>query len=204
MVFDPGEMEQAEVYKLMIGTIVPRPIAFISSLNTEGQANLAPFSFFNGVTSKPALVTTSIIRRKGEKKDTARNILDTKEYVINVVTEEILAQCNLASGDWPPEVDEFDVTGLTKVPSDLVKPPGVAESPIRMECRLYDWKEYGDAPQSAFLFVGEVLRWHIANEVMDGTRVDAKKVGFVGRLGGPLYATLGEILRHERPKQSPD
>ena len=141
--FDPPQESVQNIYKLMIGAIVPRPIAFVSSLDVRGVRNLAPFSFFNGVSADPPVVLfCASVRREdpqrgvGPHKDTLLNVIATREFVINVVTESIAEKMNLTSAQVPPDVDEFELSGLTPLPSELVKPPRVAESPVQMECRL--------------------------------------------------------------------
>ncbi len=150
MTIDPSTTETLNVYKLMIGSIVPRPIAFVSTVSQDGIRNLAPFSFFTGVSANPPIICFCPMRREGAhpRKDTLRNISDTREFVVNVVSEEIAQQMNITSGEYPPEVDEFELAGLTPIPSDLVKPPRVAEAHVHMECRLYLWMEIGALPLS--------------------------------------------------------
>ena len=140
--FDPAAHPHRQIYKLMTGIIVPRPIALVSTVDAEGIANLAPFSFFAGVGSAPPTVLFCPVLRPasthkaGERKDTLRNVEETREFVINVVSEAIAAQTNLTAAEVDPEVDEFDLSGLTPQASEVVKPPRVAESPAQMECKL--------------------------------------------------------------------
>ena len=141
--FDPAREPVQNIYKLMIGAIVPRPIAFVSSLDEHGVRNLAPFSYFTAVSADPPVVLfcPSVRRDDPQRglvahKDTLLNVIATREFVINVVTDALVEEMNLTSAQVPPEVDEFDLAGLTPLPSELVKPPRVAESPVQMECRL--------------------------------------------------------------------
>src|SRR5438093_12455328 len=137
MIVDPKTVTPGAMYRLMISVIVPRPIAFVSTADASGGTNAAPFSYFVPLASEPPLLGISINHRAGEPKDTLRNLRETGEFVVNVVSEELLEHIVHASGDWPPETSEIQLTGLTPVPSDLVRPPGIGESPVRMECRLY-------------------------------------------------------------------
>jgi len=199
---DPGSTDVRDIYSLMTGAIVPRPIAFVSTVNAGGARNLAPFSFFTGVSADPPVVCFSPLRRAsdGSRKDTLRNIEATGEFVVNVVPEEIAQQMNACSPEFPPEVDEFEISGLTAVASDLVKPPRVGESKISMECRLIRIVEVSDKPLGGSLVIGEVLRFHIAGEIADGFRIDADKLRAIGRMGGPDYVRTADRFVMIRPK----
>ncbi len=201
MIVNPDEHLPKDIYKLMIGAIVPRPIAFVSTISAAGVRNLAPFSFFTGVGSNPPAVCFCPARREsdGARKDTLRNVLETGEFVVNVVSEEIAAQMNMCAADFEPEIDEFEIAGLTSVPSDLVKPPRVGESPIQMECRLLQTVEICDQPLGATLVIGRVLRFHIADELFDDFRIDPDKLRAVGRMGGPTYTRTLDRFSLPRP-----
>lgn len=196
MILDPARLSSREMYAFMIGAIVPRPIAFVSTVGVSGRFNVAPFSYFNAISSAPPLIGISINRRSDGPKDTLRNIQDTGEFVVNVVSEALFERMVDTSGDWPVDVDEFEVTGLTPVPSDLVRPPRVAESPVQMECRLHRGIEFG----TTTLVVGEILRAHAADEVIAGGRIDPLKLRPVGRLGGNGYSIVSDVLERARPK----
>jgi len=187
------------MYHFMIGIVVPRPIAFISTVKSGGGFNVAPFSYFNAITNRPPLVGVSINRRAGVPKDTLRNIQESGDFVVNVVNEPLLELMVKASGDWPEAVDEFELTGLTPVKSDLVRSPRVGESPASLECRLFRLIELGDS----FFTVGEIVRAHVADEVLTEGRVDVLKLRPVGRLGGDGYSIVREVVRHQRPKVGP-
>jgi flavin reductase (DIM6/NTAB) family NADH-FMN oxidoreductase RutF len=145
---DIAAMGSTDVYKLLVGSVVPRPIAFVSTLSADGVPNLAPFSFFNVLAPDPPIVHVSVGRRAdGSHKDTAANATQTGELVINVVNEDLAERMNLASGEWPPEVNEFGVAGLTPLPSRRVRPARVAESPIQMECHLERVITLGEGPR---------------------------------------------------------
>ena len=200
MIIDPEETSIRDVYKLMIGSILPRPIAFVSTTSSEGILNLAPFSFFTGITSQPPTVCFSPGRRPtdGAKKDTLNNIQTTGEFVINVVTEAIAEQMNEAATDFPPEIDEFEQTGLTPVPSKVVTPPRVKESPINLECKLHQVIEIGPkGPGGGALVIGEIVMFHVADELVRDGRIDTSALKPIGRLAGQEYTTLGR--RHRFP-----
>jgi flavin reductase (DIM6/NTAB) family NADH-FMN oxidoreductase RutF len=204
--FDPAHESAQNIYKLMIGAIVPRPIAFVSSLDARGVRNLAPFSFFNGVSADPPVVLfcTSVRREDakrgiGAHKDTLLNVIATREFVVNIVTEAIAEKMNLTSAQVPPDVDEFELAGLTPLPSELVKPPRVAESPVHMECRLRQIIEVSDRPQGSAIVLGDVLRFHVREDVVDNYRIDADRLAAIGRMGGPTYTRTRDRFDLKRP-----
>ncbi len=197
MIFEPEELKTKEVYKLMIGSIVPRPIALVSSVSAEGRQNVAPFSFFTGVASNPPTIAISTARkgRSGDKKDTRRNIEDTGEFVINIVTEDIAEAMHQSSSEYPPEVSEFEAVGLTPIPSQKVRAPRVNESPVQFECRLHQIVEIGEGGAgSASLIIAEIVLFHFEDTLVDQFRVDLGKLKPVGRLAGNDYTTLGKIF----------
>jgi flavin reductase (DIM6/NTAB) family NADH-FMN oxidoreductase RutF len=201
MILDPAGMSVRERYFLLIGSIVPRPIAFVSTVNAAGAPNVAPMSFFNGVSSTPPVVSVSLASRRGTKKDTLRNIEETGEFVVNIVDEAIVERVNLASGDYPPEVSEFDVTGLTPEPSRIVRPPRVAESPISLECKLVQAVPVGVDPHRTVLVLGEVLLFHVREGLLlENNHVDAEALRAVGKMGGPGYCRTRDRFSLERPK----
>ena len=186
----------------MIGAIVPRPIAFVSTVSPEGVRNLAPFSFFTGISANPPVICFCPMRRSGEfaQKDTLYNITRTREFVVNVVSEEFAEKMNICSGDYPPEVDEFEAAGLTPLASDLVRPPRVAESHVQMECKLYLTVEIGSQPGSGNLVLGEILRMHVDDRVVTDYRIDPDKLRAIGRMGGNFYTRTGDRFEMIRPK----
>lgn len=199
-VIDPSSLPRRDAYYFMISALIPRPIAFVSTVGKDGVMNCAPFSFFMGVTSDPPTLAVSIGSRKGVPKDSARNILDTGEFAVNIVVDAIAEKMNLASGEYPPDVSEFAVTGLTPVASDLIKAPRIAESPISMECRLVHHVDVGNA-LNAVVF-GEILRYHVRADVLDetGKLVDPMKLHAIGRLGPDMYTRVNNVFVMERPK----
>jgi flavin reductase (DIM6/NTAB) family NADH-FMN oxidoreductase RutF len=202
LVIDPKEAGQQNVYKIMIGAILPRPIAFVSTISPDGIRNLAPFSFFTGICSNPPTICFCPTARRGPdpRKDTLRNINETREFVVNVVSEEIADKMNITSADFPAEVDEFEAAGLTAIPSDLVKPPRVAESHVQMECRLYLAIEISELPGGGSIVLGEVLRFHVDDGYMEDFRIDPDKLRAIGRMGGNSYTRTRDRFDIARPK----
>jgi len=182
-----GEAEQKLVSKLIFNTVVPRPIAWITTLSKEGVVNLAPFSFYNAITTKPPLIIVSIGKRKdGSLKDTARNIRETGEFVINVVSKDFLEKMHISGKDFPPEVSEAEELGIELEPSALIKPPRVKGVPAALECRLKEIIEIGDTPMD--LVIGEVVAIHYKKELLETQK------GIVGRLGGKRYFVVDEEI----------
>jgi len=198
MILDPQSVPTPDLYRFLISAIVPRPIAFVSTTSAGGHVNLAPFSYFNAVSSRPPLVSISINDRADDPKDTLRNIRETREFVVNVVTESILDAMVRTAGEWPADVSEFGPSGLTPAPSERVRPPYVAESPLQLECVLHREIALGNS----FLVVGEVVLARVRDEMLTDGRVDPAKLAPVGRLGGELYAPLGPVLKRSRPRVS--
>lgn len=199
---DIGAIPPAEAYALLTGCVIPRPIAFVSSLSKAGVANLAPFSFFNaGGAHPPSVVFMPVTSGTNRDKDTLHNVRDTGEYVIHLVPWSLREKMNQASADYPPDVDEFVEAGFTKVASTKVKPWRAAECPIALECKLYKIVEHGDGPYHANYVIGEVVYLHVAEAVLTNGRVDAAKVDVVARLGGPNYTrvTQESIFGMPRP-----
>jgi flavin reductase (DIM6/NTAB) family NADH-FMN oxidoreductase RutF len=199
MILDPKAISVGAMYRFMISVVVPRPIAFVSTVNREGRFNAAPFSYFTALTSDPPLIAISISLRSGGPKDTLRNIRETGDFVVNAATEEMAGRIVQASGDWPEEVDELALTGLTPAPADLVRSPRVAESPVNLECRFDREIELG----RAFLVVGEIVRAHVSDTVLTEGRVDIAKLKPLGRLGGDGYTAVREDFHLPRPRVRP-
>jgi len=202
---DPAQHPHRQVYKLMIGIIVPRPIALVSTVDRAGVRNLAPFSFFNGVGSNPPTVLFCPTLRAVEelrdgKKDTLRNVEETGEFVVNVVSDAISAAANAASAEVPPEVDEFDLSGLTPVTSEVVRAPRVAESPAQMECRLLQVVYTRRAPGGGVVVLGEIVRFHIREDLFDDFRVDPAGLDAVGRMAGNTWVRTCDRMELIRPK----
>lgn len=188
-------------YQLLISCVVPRPIAFVTTLSPSGVVNLAPFSFFNGVGGNPLAVMFSPCNgRTGKPKDTVVNLRHLGEFVVNVVPHAIAEAMNETSFEFPPDVSELEACGFTALPSVHVKPPRVAESPVHMECRLIQIVPVGTGPLAANVCIGEVLCFHVANGFLspEGT-VDIEKLDAVGRMGGEWYSFTRERFRLPRP-----
>ncbi len=191
MKIDLANLRQRDLHHLLTSAVVPRPIAWISTTGEDGTFNLAPFSAYCPVSIKPAMVGFSIApTRDGHKKDTLRNMESTKGFVINVVTENLAEPMNVTSATYPPDVDEFKKAGLTPLPADLVKAPMVGESPINLECRLYQILEFGEAPATSYFVIGEVLRIHVHDELYDDGAIQMSKLKTIGRLGGGIGSDM--------------
>lgn len=201
MTINPHDHTPANIYKLMVGAIVPRPIAFVSSVSTEGILNLAPFSFFTAISANPPVICFSpMVRGSGGcSKDTLRNIEETREFVVNVVSEDFAQQMNACSADFPPAVDEFAVSGLTPLPSELVRPPRVKESRIHMECRTLFVVHVSAKPLGGSLVIGEVLRFHVDDAILSDYKIDPDHLHAIGRMGGPTYSRTTDRFDMPRP-----
>ncbi len=196
-------MTSSALYDVLVSTVQPRPIAFVSSVSKTGERNLAPFSFFMvGGTNPPSLVYCPTLNRRGEPKDSLRNVLETGEYVVNLVDRAIAEAMNATSPEFPANVDEWSYSGLTPVPSDKVAPERVAESPVQFECKLFKVVEHGDGPSAANYVIGEIVRIHLRPEVWKDGRIVREEVRLVSRLGGSEYLDLDamEIFTMVRPK----
>jgi len=201
MTIDPGHASPNDIYRLMIGAIVPRPIAFVSTLSPDGVRNLAPFSFFTAVSANPPVICFSPMVRGGAipRKDTLVNIEATGEFVVNVVSEEIIRQVNISSAEYPPEIDEFVESGLTPIASDLVKPPRVKESRVNMECKLVQVVHISAKPLGGSLVLGEVVRFHVDQSLFENDLIDPDKLHPIGRMGGPTYTRTTDRFNLDRP-----
>ncbi|HUK55552.1 MAG TPA: flavin reductase family protein [Nitrospiria bacterium] len=198
MEIDPQQLNPSQAYDLMISIIVPRPIAFISTLNTEGLPNAAPFSFFNGVSTDPPMVAISIARRGQEKKGTLRNIEDSGEFVVNAVDENLAEGMNRAAGNYPRSTNKFEVAGLTAKPSVKVKPPRIGESPISLECRLVQVMPLPESKDA--LVIGRVVYIHLNDALWRDGSVDPARLRAIGRLGQSNYCRVRDTFRLDRPQ----
>lgn len=199
---DPNTISERENYKFLIGSIIPRPIAFVTSLSEEGVLNGAPFSYFNIVSSNPPMVSVSIQRSKGNQKDTARNILKKKEFVIHIVDEHNVEQINQTAATLTPSESEIELAKLTPIESSKITVSGIKEAKVRLECVLEHALELGDTiaqPGCDFL-IGRVVQYHIEEDIYEEGRIDPRGLGAVSRLAGNDYAKIGEIFTKERPK----
>ena len=190
MIYDPAEHPFSETHKLMIGSIVPRPIALVSTISIDGINNLAPFSYFNGVCSKPPTIMFAPARRgwDGKEKDTLINIRNTKEFSINIVSENIGEKMVKCSTDYEKEVDEYSKSGLSPLSSKKIKPPIVSESKISLECILNQIVQIGkEDAGSGFIVIGTIVLFHINDEVYDNGRIILDKLQPLGRVAGNGY-----------------
>ena len=201
MFFDVSMLSSRDAYRLMIGSVLPRPIAWVSTVSAAGQGNLAPFSFFTAITSAPPTICFSTSHRGGGPKDTLRNVREVGEFVVNVVDEGVAEAMNLTSEEAPPEIDELPAAKLTAAPSRLVRPHGVAEAPIRMECRLDRLVEVGREPDGATLVLGEIVAWHVRDELFDAERMRIRidRLNAIGRLAGDWYTRTRDQFEMVRP-----
>ena len=206
MILDPNEIPFQETHKLMIGSIIPRPIAFVSTQSNNGKNNVAPFSYFNGVCSKPPTIMFAPARRgwNGEEKDTLINIRDTEEFVVNIVSESFAEKMVMCATDFDSDVDEFEISGLTPTNSQKIKPPRVAEAKISFECKLNQIVEIGDGTAgSGFVVIGTIVLFHIDDGIYDNGRILTDKLEPLGRLAGNWYTRSTDTLKIDR-KVKPD
>ena len=206
MIFDPNKIPFQETHKLMIGSIIPRPIAFVSTRSKDGKNNVAPFSYFNGVCSKPPTIMFAPARRgwDGDEKDTLINIRDTKEFVVNIVSESFAEKMVMCATDFDSDVDEFEISGLTPTNSQKIKPPRVGEAKISFECKLNQIVEIGDGTAgSGFVVIGTIVLFHIDDGIYDNGRILTDKLEPLGRLAGNWYTRSTDTLKIDR-KVKPD
>jgi flavin reductase (DIM6/NTAB) family NADH-FMN oxidoreductase RutF len=194
--FDPAVTDQRAVYRLLIGSVVPRPIGWASTVSASGVPNLAPFSFFTVVCVAPPMVSLTIMpKTDGSEKHTLKNVRATGEFCFNVVTQPVWRQMVDSANGFPEDDSEFAETGLTPIASVKVKPPRVKEAPIHFECKLDRVLELG--PKRQALVIGEVVYIHVDPTCMTDGYIDMRKLDPVGRLNGFFYATLGDILERQ-------
>lgn len=193
---NPNEQTRKENYKMLSGCVIPRPIAFITTKNGEGIVNAAPFSFFNVLTAQPPLIGVSVGRRNGEvTKHTAKNILESKEFVVHIVDESFLEQVNQSAAEYPSDVSEVEETNLQLVESKKITTPGIQEAKIRMECVLNQVVTLGDEEeQTSDLIIGEVVMVYADEKVYEDGNILVDQLDPIGRLAGANYSKLGETI----------
>lgn len=199
----PDSLEWRDAYKLLIGSILPRPIAFVSTIDEKGIANAAPFSFFTAICAEPMLICFSPMRRgtDGAKKDTLVNIENTKQFVINIVSEDMAKQINDCAAEYAPEVDEIEQVGLIKEPSFKVNVPRIKESLVHLECELYQILDFGDKPGAGSLVIGKVVNVQVADQLFSKGRIDTTILQPIGRMAGNSYTNpLGKTFDMIRPE----
>ncbi|MFI5371362.1 MAG: flavin reductase family protein [Candidatus Eisenbacteria bacterium] len=195
MILDLDQLPARERHQLLIGTVVPRPIAFVSTIGAGGH-NVAPFSYFALIATTPPLLGVSIGLRRGAPKDTLRNVRETGDFVVNVVDEAMIRQVVQASGEWPYGEDEFAIAGLTPVGSERVRSPRVAESPVSYECTVERIVDF----DATSLVVGRIVRAHVRDDLFHDGRVDPARLRPVSRLGAEDYAPVREVFALARPR----
>lgn len=198
---DPQQLTERENYKLMIGSIIPRPIAFVTSLTKEGILNGAPFSYFNIVTANPPMISISVQRRNGDRKDTSRNIMEKKEFVVHIVDETNVEQINETAATLSSKESEIEKAKLTEIPSDVIETPGIQEAKVRFECELEKIIELGNSDEvTTDLIIGKIVKMHFDESVYNEGKIVYRELNAVSRLAGSDYAKIGEIFTKTRPK----
>ena len=204
MKIDPVNLTVRERLIFMGSVVVPRPIAWITSVGSSGVVNLAPYSLFNIISYEPVpMIFVSPHRNDYGKqvriKDTLRNIEETKEFVVNMVTEETAEAMNISAGPYPPEVSEVTLTGLTTVPSDIVQPPRIAESPVNLECRVAQIMNFGEDISAVSMVLAEILRVHVRDELYSNGMVDVSALHVIARMGYNKYTRTRDIFEMKAP-----
>jgi flavin reductase (DIM6/NTAB) family NADH-FMN oxidoreductase RutF len=208
MDFNVADLSHREFYNIMLSSVAPRPIAWVSTLSAAGQPNLAPFSFFIAISSKPPLLAFAPglrIRKdgeapRGETKDTLRNVRETGEFVVNVVTYDLAEAMNLTSGEYDATVNEFELAGLTPSPSQRVKPPRVGESAVSYECKVHQILDFSSPPHGNSLVIGKIVSVHISEKHLKDGRIDPDSLDLIGRMGGNQYSRTTQRFEMVRPK----
>lgn len=196
----PNSISERDNYKLLIGSVIPRPIAFVTSQSEKKIVNAAPFSFFNIVSSNPPMLSVSIQRKAGEMKDTARNIKATKQFVLHIVDDATVTEINKTAANLPADESEIELTNLTLVPSSEIDVPAIQESKIRFECELVQAIELGDGDNiGCDLIIGRILAYHFNEAVYMEGKIDPHTLNAISRLAGNDYARIGDIFTIERP-----
>lgn len=200
MLIDPSTLERRDITDLVNGLVSPRPIAWVSTVDLSGRRNLAPFSFFNAFSTRPPTVAIGPGSRNGVNKDSLRNIKQSGEFVINIVDYELAVHANQTSAEFDASVDEWEVAGVTPLPSDDVRPERVAEAPASLECRVRAVVDLGsDEMPTNSVIVATVTRFHVRDEILDGYRVRPDVLDAVGRMGGDLWCTTRDRFSLHRP-----
>jgi flavin reductase (DIM6/NTAB) family NADH-FMN oxidoreductase RutF len=200
MEINPQGLGRHDMHEIIMAMMQPRPIAWVSTVDAEGVFNLAPFSMVMNASLKPPVMCLGIgWRRGGQRKDTLRNIEVSKEFVINIVQEDLVEAMNQTCAEYPPEIDEFREAGLTAVAGSIVRAPRLAESPMSMECSLRQIMQFGESPDGGFLVLGDVLLFHVKDELYLNGDIDLSKLRHVGRMGGKLYCRTRDTFEMERP-----
>lgn len=202
-----SQLSHRELYNILLNSIGPRPIAWVSTLSASGRPNLAPFSFFNCISVDPPLLAFAPGLRApkdvnsvhGEPKDTLRNVRETREFVVSMVTYDLREPMNLTSGEYDESVNEFEIAKVTPQPSQIVRAPRVGEAPVSFECKLYQILDFSTAPTSSSLVIGEIVAVHIDDTHLKNGRIDGGSLDLIGRMGGMQYARTTERFELVRP-----
>lgn len=198
---DPTSNTERDNYKLLIGTIIPRPIAFVTSLSNDGILNGAPFSYFNIVSSNPPMISLAIQRSNGKQKDTARNIAEKEAFVVHIVDEHNVIAINETAASLPSDQSEIELAQLDAVDSEKIEVPGIKQAKVRMECVLEHAIALGGQEEPGVDFIiGKVVQFHIDEHIYENGRINPSKLAAVSRLAGHHYAKIGDIFEIERPK----
>jgi flavin reductase (DIM6/NTAB) family NADH-FMN oxidoreductase RutF len=192
MRIDPAYLDAETAYRLITGVVVPRPIAWVTSLSATGVLNLAPFSAFTFVSPKPPMLAISVGRKGGIYKDTAQNILNNEEYVVHIADSSLMNAVHESSTEHPPDVSEVEELRLSTLPGERVKVPRLVAAPVAMECRFRQCLEFGETRSR--LIVGEVLVFHIRDGLLNNGKIETEALDPIARIAGPRYARLGEIV----------
>ncbi|WP_330925578.1 flavin reductase family protein [Candidatus Sororendozoicomonas aggregata] len=196
----PDSVPAKDIYRLLISTVTPRPIAWVSTVDKRGQVNLAPFSYFNIVSVNPPVLGFSpLLGQTGQPKDTLNNIRETKEFVVNIVSHGQVRAMNQTSAVYGPDINEMAEVGLTAMPSSAVAAPSVKEALVHYECKLHDVISFGDEPLAGNLVLGRVCHIHLDDEVFQNNRVNVSLLDTIGRMEGNYYATCRDRFAVERP-----
>jgi flavin reductase (DIM6/NTAB) family NADH-FMN oxidoreductase RutF len=201
MQFVPSTLNWRDAHELLVGIVVPRPIALVSTIGENGVNNVAPFSYYGLLSIKPAILYIGVgakVRAKQEK-DTYKNIQFANDFVVNVVDEALAEPMNQTSADYPSDVDEFKEAGLTAVASELVKSPRVAESPISMECKVWQILTFGKFPENNNVVLGEIVKVHVRDDLWVNDAVQMSKLKAIARLGEELFCRTGDVFELKRP-----
>ena len=198
---NPNQLSDIQNYKLLSGSVIPRPIAFVTSEDEKGNLNGAPFSFFNVVNNKPPMIAIAAQRSNGKRKDTAINIEKTKEFVVHITDEFNIEDINETSAPLKYEDNELERTSLTLISSSIIQTPAVKEANIRFECKLDQMIQLGTKNDGADLIIGEVVMYHINEDVyFEDSKIDSNQLKPVARLAGNNYSKLGDIFTIKRPE----
>lgn len=200
MIFDTASFSPTEVYRLLVGGITPRPIAWISTLSTEGVANIAPYSFFNVASCNPPILWYSQVNpQSGQDKDTLRNLIATKQCVIHIANTELLEKMNLSCALLPPEQSEFEFAKIESCESHSVQPLAVKDAPIRYECQLREVLQLSSLASGGTVALLDVKAIYVADHLWDGTMIDQQNLHSVGKMGGDFYSLTNELHKLSRP-----